>query len=196
MSHMVRSIILVAVVGGSPLATLVAQTPQPAGKPTVPAASQQTAPPRNYVRLASMNGFTIDYPRDWQVLIGVGSSLAVMVSKARDAAVAVERVKLAVALSPSEIIDDTAELEKQELQRRQPQATNFSHQFQPFGSSKVIIIDYRQLGSQGPEHVRVYNVIRGTDKYRLLCTTRLQLLDKYKDMFQQIAFSLAPNSSQ
>lgn len=196
MYQIVRSIILVTVVGGSSLAMLGAQTPQTAGRPTVPAASPRPAPAKNYVRLAAMNGFTIDYPKDWQVLIGVGSSLAVMFSRPKDATIAVERVKLAVALSPSEIIDDTAEVEKQELQRRQPLAANFSHQFQTFGSSRIIIIDYRQLGSQGPEHVRVYNIMRGTDKYRLLCTTKLQMLDKYKDAFQQIAFSLAPNSTQ
>ena len=196
MYHMARSFILVAVVGSSSLSMLGAKTPQPAGKPGLPPAGVRAAPVKNYVRLASMNGFTIDHPKDWQVLVGVGSALAVVFSRAKDATLAVERLKLAVALAPSEIIDDTAEQEKQELQKRQPLATSFSHQFQNFGDSKTIIIDYRQLGAQGPEHVRVYNIMRGTDKYRLICTTRLQLLDKYKDTFQQIAFSLAPNATQ
>jgi hypothetical protein len=195
MDQFAWSIILVAMVGTPSWPMTGAAVPRQAGGPAQ-AATVRPGPAKNYVRLPPPTGFTIDYPKDWQVLVGVGSSLAVVYSKARDAGVTVERAKLAVPLLPSEIIDATADQEKQEWQKRQPHATIMTHQFQNFGNSKTIIIDFSQPGAQGTEHVRIYNVIQGTDKYRVICTTKQPLFDKYKDTFQQIAFSLTPNPTQ
>ena len=141
-------------------------------------------------------GFTIDHPKDWQQLVGVGSAFLVLFSRARDAAVAVERLTLAVPLAPSEIIPETAEAEIKEWEGRRTLASGFSPQIVEYLGNKVVIIDFRQPGVQGLQHVRLYNIIRGTDKFRVICTTPLPTFDKYKDTFHRMALSLTPATAQ
>jgi hypothetical protein len=197
MQHPVWSVVILSIVCGPSLAIAHAQGPQPAAKPAqTTAVTARPAPAKGDVRLTALNGFTVDHPKDWQVLVGVGSSLAVIFNKSKDAAVAIERLSLAVPLAPNEIIDETAEQEKAEWGRRRPTAKGFSHQFQDLAGTRTIIVDYTQPGARGAEHVRTYTAIRGADKLRVVCTTMQPLFDKYKETFHRIAFSLTPTSAQ
>jgi hypothetical protein len=100
-----------------------------------------------------------------------------------------------VPLAISEITDQTANLEIEDWQVRRPLATGFSHQFVDFLGARSILIDFTQAGALGPEHVRLYTLPRGTDWYRVICTTTQPTFDKYKETFQRIALSVTPTGS-
>lgn len=199
MPHTLRSLVVVAVITAQSLSVVRAQGPQPAAKPSEPQTAKpavRPGPVRGDSRLTAP-GFTIDHPKDWQQLVGgVGSAFLVLFSRARDAAVAVERLTLAVPLAPSEIIPETAEAEIKEWQDRRTLASGFSPQIVEYAGNKIVIIDFRQPGVQGLQHVRLYNIIRGTDKFRVICTTPLPIFDKYKDTFHRMALSLTPATAQ
>jgi hypothetical protein len=127
--------------------------PLPAGQPGAP----RPGPASSDQRLVVPSGFTVDYPKkDWQTLVGVGSSVVVLFHKSREAAIAIERTKVRVALAVNEINDQTANLEIEDWQVRRPMATGFSHQFVDFNGTRSILIDFNQPGAQGTEHVRLY----------------------------------------
>ena len=202
MHHTIRLIAILAIIGG-PSAISDAQTPKPGSKPAQPVQTGQPAagaarpgPASGDQRMVLSSGFTVDYPkRDWQPLVAVGSSFVVLFHKSREAAVAIERTKVPVPLAMNEIIDQTATIEIEEWQKRRPLTTGFSHQFIDFLGQRSILIDFTQAGSQGPEHVRLYTLPRGTDWYRVICTTTLPTFDKYKETFQRIALSVTPTGS-
>ena len=87
-------------------------------------------------------------------------------------------------------------IEIDEWQLRRPLATGFSPQFVDFLGTRSILIDFNQPGAQGPEHVRLYVLPRGTDWFRVICTTTLPTFDKYKETFQRIALSVTATGSQ
>ena len=181
MRHTTWLLIVVAVLCGQ---ASISGTParQTAGAP-------QTAADN---RLRTSLGFVVDYPKkDWQVLVGAGSSLVVFVHKSRRATVAIERMRVEHPLAPSEITDQTAQLEIEDWQVRRPLATGFKHEFTDFGG-RVIVIDFTQPGAQGPERVRLYALPRGADWYRVICTAATDSFDKHKDTCQRMARSLTP----
>jgi hypothetical protein len=202
MHHTIRLIAVLAVICGHSL-ILGAQASRGGGKPTAPVQAAQPAagavrpgPASGDQRMTLSTGFTVDYPKkDWQTLVGVGSAYVVLFHKTREAAVAIERTKVRVPLAPNEINQQTAALEIEDWQVRRPLATGFSPQFVDFLGVRSILIDFTQPGSQGPEHVRLYTLPRGTDWYRVICTTTLPTFDKYKDTFQRIALSVTPTGS-
>jgi hypothetical protein len=202
MHHTIRSIVMLAVICGQS-SILGAQAPKAGSKPAPPVQAAKPAagavrpgPASGDQRITLSTGFTVDYPKkDWQTLVGVGSSFVVLFHKSREAAVAIERTKVRVPLAINEINDQTANLEKEDWQVRHPLATGFSHQFVDFLGARSILIDFTQPGSQGPEHVRLYTLPRGTDWYRVICTTTQPTFDKYKETFQRIALSVTPAGS-
>jgi hypothetical protein len=168
------------------------------GQPAISGAQavQATAAPKSPQdnRLTTLNGFTVDYPKkDWQLLVGAGSSLVVFAHKTREATVAVERTKVEHPLAPNEITTQTATLESEDWLTRRPEASGFANQIMDWAGTKIIVIDFNQPGPQGPEHVRMYTMPRGSDWYRVICTTTQGSFDKHKDTCHRIALSLTPS---
>jgi hypothetical protein len=208
MQHTIRSIAILAVICAQ--STMPgAQTPQRGAKPvpggSVPAkpvpgaqpVAQRPGPAASDQRLVVPTGFTVDYPKkDWQTLVGVGSSVVVLFHKSREAAIAIERTKVRVALAINEINDQTASGEIEDWQVRRPLATGFSHQFVDFNGTRSILTDFTQPGAQGTEHVRLYTLPRGTDLFRAICTTTQPTFDKYKETCHRIALSVTATATQ
>jgi hypothetical protein len=191
---MKRAVFAVAILGlgFGRLSVVTAQNPAAAGQP---APAPRPGPAGTDQRFSGVAGFTIDYPkRDWSLLPSVGSALVVFIHKSREALVAVERIKLPVALAPNDIIDETAKYEMEDWRSRRPYATGLAPQVFPYFDSKAIIIDLTQPGGLGPEHVRLYTIFRGSDKYRVICTTTLPTFAKYKDTIHRMALSLYPTA--
>jgi hypothetical protein len=192
---MKRAILAVAILGLAfgQLPVVTAQNPAAGGKPAQP--TVRPGPASSDQRFSGVAGFTIDYPkRDWSLLPSVGSALVVFIHKSKEAIVAVERIKIPVALAPNDIIDETAKYEVEDWRARRPYATGFAAQVFPYFDSKAIIIDLTQPGALGPEHARLYTLFRGTDKYRVICTTTLPTFEKYKETIHKMALSLSPTA--
>jgi hypothetical protein len=152
--------------------------------------------PNNKVYEAS--GFRLEYPkRNWTPSgVGVGSAIVVFSEKSGEATVAVERIRIEHPLAQDEINDQTAKLEVEDWQARRPFATAPKPQIVQIGGGRVIVSDFTQPGSRGAEHVRMYTLPRGSDWYRVICTTTQASFDKYKDTCQSLAVSLTPTSSK
>jgi hypothetical protein len=206
MHHTIRSVVVLAICTQSMISG--AQTPQrgakppqggpPTAKPSqpAPATAVRPGPASSDQRLAISSGFTVDYPKkDWQTLVGVGSSVVVLFHKSREAAIAIERTKVPVPLAVNDINDQTATIEIEDWQVRRPLATGFSHQFVDFNGARTILIDFNQPGAVGVEHVRLYTMPRGTDWYRGICTTTQPTFDKYKETCHRIALSVTPTAT-
>jgi hypothetical protein len=155
-----------------------------------------TGPPplaRTDNRLSTVAGFTVDFPKkDWNPIVGTGSSVVVFVHKDRDATVAVERTKVPNPLSPKEITDEIAVREEEDWLARRPLSTDYSHQFVEYRGAKIILIDLKQPGPRGQEHVRLYTLPRGNDWFRVICTTLQPSFDKHKETCHRIALSVTP----
>src|SRR4051794_30597941 len=144
--------------------------------PTVTA--QATRPSPNN-RLATLPGFSVEYPKkDWEPLMGIGSAVITFVHKSRQATIAIEQTRLKQPLAVSEIVELTAQLEEQEWQNRRPQILTFKHQLLDINGTRVIMLDFQQTGGQAPERVRLYSVPRGTSWFRVICTTTPAAFDK------------------
>ena len=188
MRHTISSIIASAIVAVQ-ATTAAAQGAQPAARP---------APAKTDQRVSTLTGFTIDYPKkDWLRFGGVGSSLAVLAQKNGEMTVAIERTRLRVAQAPSDLIDETGRLEMEDWQRRRPASSGYSFQIgDHVGGARTIVIDFTQPGPQNAEHVRIYAFPRGTDWYRIICTTPQATFQKQQDTCHRIALSFTPSASQ
>jgi len=170
----------------------------PAAKPAVAQPAAPGPPPKaaSDTRLTSIGGFTVDYPtKDWPMLGGVGSALVVFFHKSREAAIAIERIKLVVPMAMNDIVEETATNEINDWKDRRPLAYGFSHQFADEGAARTIVIDFNQPGPLGIEHVRLYTLLRGLDRYRVTCTTLETNFKKYIDTCHRVARSLYPTTT-
>ena len=98
-------------------------------------------------------------------------------------------------MAPSDIVEDTAKNEVSDWKERRPLAYGFSHQFIDEGSGRTIVIDFNQPGPAGIEHVRLYTMFRGLDRFRLICTTPEALFKKYIGTCHRMALSLYPTTT-
>jgi hypothetical protein len=158
-----------------------------------PITAAQASPPlaKTDNRLTTLAGFTVDYPKkDWQPLVGAGSSVVVFFHKNRQATVAIERTRIEHPLATNEIVAQTAALEIEDWQARRPLSTGFSHQLMDVAGARFIVIDFSQPGPSGPEHVRLYTMPRGTDWFRVVCTTTQRSFETHKETCHRIALSL------
>ena len=98
-------------------------------------------------------------------------------------------------MAPNEIGDETAASEINTWKERRPLSYGFSHQIIGNAETRTILVDFNQPGPQGIEHVRLYTMLRGLDRYRLTCTTSEPLFKKYMDTCHRIALSLYPTTT-
>jgi hypothetical protein len=144
------------------------------------------------IRLSTLAGFTVDYPKkDWLVGVGAGSSLVVFVHKTREATVAIERTRVRP-LAQNEITEQTARLELEDWLARRPLSSALGHQLLDIAGARFIMIDLLQPGPQGSERVRMYTLPRGADWFRVICTTTQGSFEKYLDTCHRIALTLTP----
>ena len=183
MHHTTRLIWVLAIICAQ--SSLSGASPfQATGGPPAQAASDN--------RLTTLGGFTVDYPKkDWQMLVGAGSSLVVFFHKTREATVAIERTKVRP-LAQNDITDQTVKLELEDWQARRPLSSALGKQLLNIAGGRFIMIDLLQPGPQGSERVRMYTLPRGADWFRVVCTTTQDSFEKYLDTCHRIALSLTP----
>ena len=185
MHHTTKLMVVMAIVCGQP--SISGAPPlQVTGGTVRPLASSDN-------RLSTLTGFTVDYPkRDWNLLVGAGSSLVVFAHKNRDATVAIERTTIERPLAPNEITEQTAVLEMEQWLSRRPLASSLARQLVDVAGARFIVIDFAQSGPQGREIARIYTLPRGSNWYRVICTTTQPTFEKYRDTCHRIALSVTP----
>ena len=85
-------------------------------------------------------------------------------------------------LAVNEINDQTANLEIEDWQVRRPLATGFSHQFVDFNGARTSSSSISpSRARRAPSTCGSTRLPRGTDWFRVICTTTQPTFDKYKE---------------
>jgi hypothetical protein len=187
---------LVSIACGTLPLSLSARGAAPRGTPSQAQTGTPPAPNPNN-KVVSAPGFRLEIPKkNWDPLpVGVGSSMVVFPERSREAIVAIEIVKVApiAVLKPEQIVEQTAKLEIEEWQARNPSASDFRHAILDTPGGKIIVLDFTQQGARGVERVRLYALPRGTHWYRVICTATQASFAKFEETFKTMAMSLTPS---
>jgi hypothetical protein len=139
--------------------------------------------------------FQLEYPKDWQPVLGVGDVIVTISQKKGEASLLIKRFQLLD--DPGQINDVFGQLESDALKMDQPQATDVSFKIAGANGRPAVVIDYSRQGLAGPERGRQYSFPIGQEVYRLNCTALTGLFAKYEPQFLHIAqsFMAAPGAA-
>ncbi len=145
---------------------------------------------------APLGPFSIQIPKDWQIVPGHGHLLFTLVEKTRNslpiAAIAVEQMPLGASLDPKDLSGTNAQFEVDFMRERQPGGENFEQQIKDADGRRFIFIQYTKPGLGGQDRVVQYSVPAGSVMYRLLCIAPVAQLAKYQTVFAHVAASFKP----
>jgi len=140
--------------------------------------------------------FAVEYPREWmwEVIAGSGEPMFIARQPKREAAVAVERIRLKQALAGDEITDVFEQVEMNILRENQPQSAEVKATIISTASGRrLLVINYTRPGGAPNQHVRQYSYPVGKDLYRVTCMAPdASSFRKYESVFETMAQSLKP----
>jgi hypothetical protein len=142
------------------------------------------------------NTFSIELPKDWQLVSGHTNTVFVSVEKTKrfvaGPAIALEYSQLQAAVDPT-LLPAIGQLELEDIQKRELSGSRFSQQIKSADGRQVIVIQYDRPGLSGaPDHVVRYSFPVGTTMYRLVCICPTALIEKYRALFAHVAASFTP----
>ena len=157
---------------------------------------------------ALMDTFSIELPKDWQLVPGHTRTLFSVVEKTRPseggALITLEYQRLYAPLD-QELMAGAMERELKDLQARELSGKGFTSQVKTGPTGLFIVIHYDRPGLSGrDDHVVQYLVPAGTTLYRLICVAPVAAAtspehdghaEKYRPLFAHVAASFAPVSS-
>jgi hypothetical protein len=140
--------------------------------------------------------FAVEYPTGWmwEVIAGSAEPMLVVKQPKREAAVAVERIRLKQALPGDEIADGFVQVEVDILKENQPQATDVKPTVISIASGRrLLVINYTRPGGNPSQRVRQYSYSVGKDLYRMTCMAPdADSFRKYESVFDMMVQSLRP----
>jgi hypothetical protein len=146
--------------------------------------------------------YSIEFPRgwDWTIVEGAGEPLSTFVHPKKEAAIVVERFRMEVPLTQSQITEAFAQFETETLKENQPRASEVNARVVMQGDKRLVQIDYRRPGIGEPgkvedERVRQFSFPVGASNYRITCFSLLSQFGKYEAIFQWAAESLTPGEA-
>ena len=137
--------------------------------------------------------FQLEYPKDWQPVLGVGDVLVTFAQKKGEASLVIKRFQLLD--DPGQINDVFGQLETDALKMDQPQATDVTFKIVGANGRPAVVIDYSRPGLAGPERGRQYSFPIAQAVYRLNCTAVAGVFAKYDPQFLHIAQSFMAASA-
>lgn len=131
--------------------------------------------------------FVVQFPRrDWRIVPGGGSVVVTLAQTKGEAAVVIEHTSLNAPLAPEDITDLFAEIEMDELKKRNPGATAFRPGIVTGPEGRQSEIQFTRPGVNGSERVRQVSMPRRGDLYRIVCSAPVDLFPKYEAVFSHI----------
>jgi hypothetical protein len=146
------------------------------------------------------NSFSIELPKNWQMVPGYGGILLTAVEKTRNnqaiAAIALEQMLLVEPLAANDIDAVLAGLEEAAARQRDPSGKDFVQQVKEADGRRFVFIQYSRPGLNGLDRVVQYAIPSGRVMYRLICIAPAALLTtKYQAMFAHVARSFKPSGA-
>lgn len=137
--------------------------------------------------------FSLEYPKkDWQPLSGLGQMLLTLAQRNGEAIVAVEHVRLNVALAPDEISELLAQLEADAVRDRISKVVDLRAAILDQDGRRLVAVGFQRRGITGTERVQQYSFPVGQDLFRLICVASVERFAKYEPIFVQLARSFKP----
>jgi hypothetical protein len=140
----------------------------------------------------ALGKFTIELPKDWQLVPGYGGVIFTASEKRNNpspAAIVLERMELGGAVEAKDVTATFANAELSAMRERQPGGQNFEQQVKEADGRRYIFIQYSKPGWTGPDRVVQYSVPAGAVMYRLICIAPVSQLPKYQPLFAHVAAS-------
>ena len=143
------------------------------------------------------NSFTIELPKNWQLLPGHNGILLSAAEKTRSdqpaAVIMLEQMRLQDSLSAKDLSNATLTFEAASTKERDPAGQNFQQMImQAADGRRLIFIQYTRPGLYGPDRVTQYSVPAGLTLYRVICIAPDAQLAKYKSTCAHVAESFKP----
>jgi len=145
------------------------------------------------------NTFSIELPKNWQLVPGYGGILLTAVEKTRNnqatAAIALEQMLLVEPLAVNDIDAVLAGLETAAARQRDPAGQDFDQQVKEADGRRIVFIQYSRPGLNGLDRVVLYAIPSGRVMYRLICIApAAQLTTTYQATFAHVARSFKPST--
>jgi hypothetical protein len=143
------------------------------------------------------NTFSIELPKNWQVVPGYGGILLTVAEKTKTnqatASIVLEQMRLVVPLTKNEIDAGLAEQEAIATKQRDPAGQHFEQQVKEIDGRRFVFVTYTRPGLNGMDSVIQYAIPSGGVMYRLVCIAPAsQLIAKYQATFAHVASSFKP----
>jgi hypothetical protein len=141
------------------------------------------------------NTFSIELPKNWQLVPGFDGVLLIAVEKTRNnqatAAVVLEQRLLLEPIATGDVDDFLGKLEAEYARARDSAGQNFEQSIKQAGAQRFVFIQYtRPAQSGGTDRVVMYAIPAGRIMYRLICIAPAdQLAAKYQETFAHVAAS-------
>ena len=148
-------------------------------------------PPKTFA-----NTFSIELPKDWQLVSGHTNTVFLVAEKTKRflpaAAIVLEYAQLQAAVDPS-LLPAVGQLELADIQKRELSGSRFAQQVKSADGRQVIVIQYDRPGLSGAtDHVVQYSFPVGTTMYHLICIAPTDQIEKYRPLFAHAAASFMP----
>jgi len=148
-------------------------------------------PPKTFA-----NTFSIELPKDWQLVSGHTNTVFLVAEKTKRflpaAAIVLEYSQLQAAVDQS-LLPTVGQIELADIQKRELSGSRFSQQIKTADGRQVIVIQYDRPGLSGAtDHVVQYSFPVGTTMYHLICIAPTDQIEKYRPLFAHAAASFMP----
>ena len=148
-------------------------------------------PPKTFA-----NTFSIELPKDWQLVSGHTNTVFLVAEKTKRflpaAAIVLEYSQLQAAVDQS-LLPTVGQIELADIQKRELSGSRFSQQIKTADGRQVIVIQYDRPGLSGAtDHVVHYSFPVGTTMYHLICIAPTYQIEKYRPLFAHAAASFMP----
>ncbi len=148
-------------------------------------------PPKTFA-----NAFSIELPKDWQLVSGHTNTVFLVAEKTKRflpaPAIVLEYSQLQAAVDPA-VLPAVGQLELADIQKRELGGSRFTQQIKSADGRQVIVIQYDRPGlAGGSDHVVQYSFPIGTTMYQLICIAPTNDIEKYRPIFAHAAASFMP----
>jgi hypothetical protein len=148
-------------------------------------------PPKTFA-----NTFSIELPKDWQLVSGHTNTVFLVAEKTKRfvaaPAIALEYSQLQAAVDPA-VLPAVGQLELADMQKRELGGSRFTQQIKSADGRQVIVIQYDRPGlAGGSDHIVQYSFPIGTTMYQLICIAPTDQIERYRPMFAHVAASFTP----
>ena len=142
------------------------------------------------------NTFSIELPKNWQMVPGHTTTIFLDVEKTKrfdvGAAIILEYQSLQAPFDPA-VFSEIGPLELEDVKRRELSGSDFTEKNMKVGNRYVILIHYDRPGLTGAkDHVVQYQFPVGTTLYKLICIASKADIANYREIFAHTAASFTP----